>query len=106
MSVLDEFLRLQSAHDRRGRGRGRRAPLLRRAPGEQRTGPAFVEQVPIDLAHGAFVTSCPRRGKTPDDAAQHLNAAVNPRPADARADAVDEDARFPVVERAYDDIGP
>jgi len=103
---FDEFLDLESC-DNRGRGRSGRSTAMGKGPaGQQGTGASFVEQVPINLAHCAFVASGGRWGKAADHPVEDVDATIKPWATNPSAGAIDKNPGLAVIQRANHNIGP
>src|SRR6266850_4455015 len=103
---FDELLDLESC-DNRGRGRSGRSTAMGKGPaGQQGTGASFVEQVPINLAHCAFVASGGRWGKAADHPVEDVDATIKPWATNPSAGAIDKNPGLAVIQRANHNIGP
>src|SRR6188474_3720942 len=101
---LQRLLYLQPADDA---GDGRCGGHFARLPivtGQVRATVTPIDQTIVVVSHSAFVAGAARRNENLDDAADFLNAAVDPRRANLPTATVQPQPGLAVVERADDHI--
>lgn len=82
------------------------SPFAHRPAGKQAARSSLGQQVPIGLAHGAFLARRFRRAEPADNSVQNIDPTVDPFSAHLGRALIDEDTRFAVIKRANDHVGP